>query len=169
MKIYLVVSVGTKSPLVYIVETPSLHCWSTQSRVLLLSNQVPFGNPWLATKSRPSMLTPSSRSSWSRLLLYEGWGSPCPLHKTVNTASHQAGRSMTCWCVFTTPRVRHTKIQVWAALKHFKQGTTPCSNTQFWAILALSLRKLVLNKCMINELLEGFENFFSMWVDAHEL
>jgi hypothetical protein len=107
MKIYPVVSVGTKPSLVHIVEALEYCIPITKSLPELFLTR----HEGLATKALakfPVTLMPLS----TKELLHEGWGSPRPPHKAVVAAPHQAGGSMTCWRATKTPRGRHTEIQL---------------------------------------------------------
>jgi hypothetical protein len=107
MKIYPVVSVGTKPSLVHIVEALEYCIPITKSLPELFLTR----HEGLATKALakfPVTLMPLS----TKELLHEGWGSPRPPHKVVDAAPHQAGGSKTCRRATKTPRGRHAEIQL---------------------------------------------------------
>jgi hypothetical protein len=165
-KIYPVVSVGTRPPLVHVVEalTKSIASWSPNF----------FRNSsWLATKAWPLRLTPNLSVI---LMLPSLWsfprrkGSPHTPHKAFIAAPHQAGGSITCWRATKTPKDRHTEIQAWGSLKNHHKVTPPCSHTLSRASLALHLTKLVLNLRIwsMNSLI-GSKNFSTVFIASHEL
>ena len=96
-KIYLVVSLGTKPPLVHVVEALYREYYFLVTKSL-------SGPSWLTTNScQITMVTLASGST--KELLHEGWGSPCPPHKVFVAAPNQAGGLMTCQRATKTRRM----------------------------------------------------------------
>jgi hypothetical protein len=134
--IYYVVSLGTKPPLIHIVEA--------LAKIIAFQSPSLFrASSWLATKVRPLRLTcykgsatkahakspitlmPPSLQSFPRrrdLLV--------PPHKPVVAAPHQVGGSKTFHRA-TKTQSRHTEVQDWGLLKNQHKVTTPWFNTLY--------------------------------------
>jgi len=78
-KIYPVVSVGTKPPLVHIVEALYLVLLGNQ-----VSSRILLDLPQRLCQVTAVTLIPLS----TKELLHEVWGLPCPLHKAVVASPH---------------------------------------------------------------------------------
>jgi hypothetical protein len=88
-----------------------------------------------------------------------------PPHNVVDTAPHQAGRSLMCRRATNAPRrLAHQDIRL-VHSRTTAQGSKPCLITHLRANLALTLTKLVLRtKDLISMLLDGLEVFLNVCV-----
>ena len=108
-RMYPVVSVGTKPPLVHFVEALN------QEYCCSITKFLPE-TPWFATKARPPRLTSSSWILWSRFPLRSFSMKDGGLHVPWTRSSmplHTKSEGRRLVGVSKTPRDRHTEIQAW--------------------------------------------------------
>jgi hypothetical protein len=108
MKIYPVVSIGTRLPLVHVVEarTKSIASWPPSLFRDFLDSPPRLSHQ--NSRQVPGHLDAISTKEF----LHERRGCPCFPHKAVVAAPHQVGGSITCQWATKTPRGWHTKIQL---------------------------------------------------------
>jgi len=148
-KIYPVVLVGTKPPLVYVVEALyGEYCFSATKSLLWLFLTRHQGLPSHHGHLDPALhYEPSPRST----------GSPRPTHKAVHAAPHQDGGSKTSrQATKTLMRSAHRDTR-WS-------NKEPCSHNLLRANSSTNTHKGVLRtKSVITLYLDGLEVFFNVY------
>jgi len=117
--IYPVVSVGTKLPLIHVVEA------LTQEYCFPITKSLPrcplTCHKVSTTKAHAKFLVHLDVIS-TKELLQEGRGSPRPPHKVIDVAPHQARGSKTCRQATKAPRRRHTSCTTVVHYETLSQG-----------------------------------------------
>jgi hypothetical protein len=161
-----VVSVGTKPPLVHVVE-------ALTKSIIFRSPSLFRNSSWLATKARPLSLTPSPQSPWCRFhygASHEGGVSSSPAQscRRHSTRNRRVEDLPTSYKDSKEPAHRDTSLR-------FTQEPTQDHNTLLSyslsrASLALHLTKLVINlRIWSMSSLIGLENFSRVSITSREL